>query len=259
MIPRDSRSSNPPHYDRRASAPTSNPRPPSRFAPQYPDSPYNAQAHHHTVSREEEARLRSRASSYPNFDNMQGNAYYQPMATLHPPRPPLDEGQSYFQAQHHEPRTPVMPFSPSDYDSAPSFVTPRLPPSPPSSPPFRTRSPSPLPSFNSAHRLVAGALQLSSFNSSNNNQKRTSRSIGSIGSFGSSSRPSHPSTYLTPSSADTDVGRASDIHIDLSDLLLEKMDEVITNMDTQSFSGRERDLGMENPQPLPLFFLNERV
>ncbi|KAM5451990.1 hypothetical protein McanCB49686_005454 [Microsporum canis] len=62
--------------------------------------------------------------------------------------------------------------------------------------------------------------------------------------MGSATAVSQPSR-LSRGSAATDVGRASDVSIDLADMLSDKLDEVINHMDMQVFSGRERDLYLD--------------
>lgn len=62
--------------------------------------------------------------------------------------------------------------------------------------------------------------------------------------MGSATAVSQPSRLSRGGSATTDVGQASDVSIDLTDMLSDKLDEVINHMDMQVFSGRERDLCM---------------
>ncbi|KAK2740918.1 hypothetical protein FQN57_005922 [Myotisia sp. PD_48] len=176
---------------------------------------------------------------YPSYPS------YPPMKHVPPPdkykaaRSPIAHQQSYFNLSSEQ-----FPFSPNDYyelDTTPSHKPSRLPPSPPISPPFHaTRPITPPPAAGFQHHthhryLPQGPLTPDTIMFPSNAQfhRRGASSPGV--------RPSGKSR----GSADTDIGRASDVSIDLSDLIFEKLDEVINHMDRQIFSGKERDLVLD--------------
>ncbi|EFQ99547.1 hypothetical protein MGYG_02560 [Nannizzia gypsea CBS 118893] len=134
--------------------------------------------------------------------------------------------------QEHPEHSEQYPFSPNDYSyEFNNYSAPRLPPSPPTSPPYAAavpqedHYPASLPSLPRSLKSAG--------------HKRGTRSMGSATAI------SRPSRHSRGGSAATDVGRASDVSIDLTDMLSDKLDEVINHMDMQVFSGRERDLYLD--------------
>ncbi|KAK2858468.1 hypothetical protein FQN49_004705 [Arthroderma sp. PD_2] len=160
-----------------------------------------------------------------------------------------DGQQSYFDLH----RTPFIPFSPNDYnyDLAPS----RLPPSPPTSPPYpAAHSPRHSPQDQYQQYQQQQDFYPSSLASLPRSMMKSAghkRGALSLGSGRSGTAASHPSRF-SRGSANTDVGQASDISIDLTDMLSEKLDEVINHMDMQVFSGREKDLYLDVDTGSPL-------
>ncbi|KAM5432034.1 hypothetical protein MferCBS31731_007620 [Microsporum ferrugineum] len=134
--------------------------------------------------------------------------------------------QHHHQDQQHQDQQ-EYPFSPNDYSYEFSGYAARLPPSPPTSPPYAAAAPE-----DDRYPASLASLPLSMKSAGH---RRGARSMGSATAVSQPSR-------LSRGSAATDVGRASDVSIDLADMLSDKLDEVINHMDMQVFSGRERDL-----------------
>ncbi|KAM5447289.1 hypothetical protein MaudCBS49596_006051 [Microsporum audouinii] len=142
--------------------------------------------------------------------------------------------QQHLHHQHHHQHQDQQhqdqqeyPFSPNDYSYEFSGYAARLPPSPPTSPPYAAAAPE-----DDRYPASLASLPLSMKSAGH---RRGARSMGSATAVSQPSR-------LSRGSAATDVGRASDVSIDLADMLSDKLDEVINHMDMQVFSGRERDL-----------------
>ncbi|EEH42422.1 uncharacterized protein PADG_07242 [Paracoccidioides brasiliensis Pb18] len=187
------------------------------------------------------------------------NPYYLP----NPVPPPLEDHPAYRVTNHStissnrnsryndcdkkgRRRHTFIPYSPSDYDISRLSVlsTPHLPPTPPNSPPL---SPSLSPA--SSHTRSTTSAWVSPV-----------QPVQQHGYFPKwhrhllvqdrGQRTSGASTHASLNS-DTDLDHSSSGSADLSDILSGKLNEVITSIDGQEFSGMERDLRVQYSQTQP--------
>ncbi|EZF71668.1 hypothetical protein H105_06128 [Trichophyton soudanense CBS 452.61] len=215
--------------------------PPLPFPPAY----YHQHGHEH---HHDHARDAKQAPDHAEIYPQMAPRDYPDYAAVPGPAPDVNLAveQSYFDLRgqhhhhhhhhlhHHQERHEQYPFSPNDYSyEFNSYSAPRLPPSPPTSPPYVAAAP---------------REDRDSYPASLASLPRSLKSAGhrrGTRSMGSATAVSQPSRLSRGGSATTDVGQASDVSIDLTDMLSDKLDEVINHMDMQVFSGRERDLYLD--------------